>query len=86
MEEIQIADGQDPQPVRSPTTDPTILDMPPMNVDVLELADPHAALRPARCRRATDHLLDTGHRGGDPRGHWAGAEPCPGPAEHITGL
>jgi xanthine dehydrogenase D subunit len=42
MEEIQIADGQ----VRNPSfTDyliPTILDMPPMQVDVLELADPHA--------------------------------------------
>jgi CO/xanthine dehydrogenase Mo-binding subunit len=42
MEEIQIADGR----VRNPSfTDyliPTILDMPPMEVDVLELADPHA--------------------------------------------
>jgi xanthine dehydrogenase D subunit len=42
MEEIQITDGR----VRNPSfTDyliPTILDMPPMNVDVLELADPHA--------------------------------------------
>jgi CO/xanthine dehydrogenase Mo-binding subunit len=42
MEEVQIADGQ----VRNPSfTDyliPTILDMPPMQVDVLELADPHA--------------------------------------------
>jgi xanthine dehydrogenase D subunit len=42
MEEIQVVDGL----VRNPSfTDyliPTILDMPPMNVDVLELADPHA--------------------------------------------
>jgi CO/xanthine dehydrogenase Mo-binding subunit len=42
MEEIQIADGK----VRNPSfTDyliPTILDMPPMTIDVLELADPHA--------------------------------------------
>jgi len=42
MEEIQIVDGV----VRNPSfTDyllPTILDMPPMNVDVLELADPYA--------------------------------------------
>jgi CO/xanthine dehydrogenase Mo-binding subunit len=42
MEEIQVADGV----VRNPSfTDyliPTILDMPPMHVDVLELADPHA--------------------------------------------
>jgi len=42
MEEIQVADGI----VRNPSfTDyliPTILDTPPMRVDVLELADPHA--------------------------------------------
>jgi xanthine dehydrogenase D subunit len=42
MEEIQVVDGL----VRNPSfTDyliPTILDMPPMKVDVLELADPHA--------------------------------------------
>ena len=42
MEEVQVADGK----VRNPSfTDyliPTILDMPPMRVDVLELADPHA--------------------------------------------
>ena len=42
MEEIQVVDGV----VRNPSfTDyliPTILDMPPMAVDVLELADPHA--------------------------------------------
>jgi CO/xanthine dehydrogenase Mo-binding subunit len=42
MEEIQVVDGV----VRNPSfTDyliPTILDMPPMKVDVLELADPPA--------------------------------------------
>ena len=42
MEEVQVEDGR----VRNPSfTDyliPTILDMPPMHVDVLELADPHA--------------------------------------------
>ena len=42
MEEIQVSDGK----VRNPSfTDyliPTILDMPPMRLDVLELADPHA--------------------------------------------
>jgi xanthine dehydrogenase D subunit len=42
MEEIQLVDGM----VRNPSfTDylvPTILDMPPMRVEVLELADPHA--------------------------------------------
>ncbi|BCB78687.1 hypothetical protein Pflav_050970 [Phytohabitans flavus] len=42
MEEIQVVNGV----VRNPSfTDyliPTILDIPPMTVDVLELADPHA--------------------------------------------
>ncbi|MCW6010003.1 molybdopterin-dependent oxidoreductase [Micromonospora sp. CPCC 205371] len=42
MEEIQIVDGV----VRNPSfTDyliPTILDMPPMKVDILEMADPHS--------------------------------------------
>ena len=42
MEEIQVVDGI----VRNPSfTDyliPTVLDMPPMVIDVLELADPHA--------------------------------------------
>jgi xanthine dehydrogenase D subunit len=42
MEEIQVVDGV----VRNPSfTDyliPTVLDMPPMSIDVLELADPHA--------------------------------------------
>jgi CO/xanthine dehydrogenase Mo-binding subunit len=42
MEEIQVSDGV----VRNPSfTDyliPTILDMPPLRLDVLELADPHA--------------------------------------------
>jgi CO/xanthine dehydrogenase Mo-binding subunit len=42
MEEIQVAGGK----VRNPSfTDyliPTILDMPPMQLDVLEFADPHA--------------------------------------------
>ena len=42
MEEIQVTDGM----VRNPSfTDyliPTILDMPPVRLDVLELADPHA--------------------------------------------
>jgi CO/xanthine dehydrogenase Mo-binding subunit len=42
MEEIQVVDGV----VRNPSfTDyliPTVLDMPPMPIDVLEYADPHA--------------------------------------------
>jgi xanthine dehydrogenase D subunit len=42
MEEIQIAAGKIRNPSFTDYLIPTILDMPPMNVDVLELADPHA--------------------------------------------
>jgi CO/xanthine dehydrogenase Mo-binding subunit len=42
MEEIQIVDGVVKNPSFTDYLLPTILDMPPMNVDVLELADPHA--------------------------------------------
>ncbi|HKN95910.1 MAG TPA: xanthine dehydrogenase subunit D, partial [Pseudonocardiaceae bacterium] len=42
MEEIQIADGRIRNPSFTDYLIPTILDMPPMRVDVLELADPHA--------------------------------------------
>jgi xanthine dehydrogenase D subunit len=42
MEEIQIVDGKIRNPSFTDYLIPTILDMPPMQVDVLELADPHA--------------------------------------------
>ncbi|HWE89041.1 MAG TPA: xanthine dehydrogenase subunit D [Pseudonocardiaceae bacterium] len=42
MEEIQIADGRIRNPSFTDYLIPTMLDMPPMDVDVLELADPHA--------------------------------------------
>ncbi len=42
MEEIQITDGKIRNPSFTDYLIPTILDMPPMHVDVLELADPHA--------------------------------------------
>jgi xanthine dehydrogenase D subunit len=42
MEEIQIADGGIRNPSFTDYLIPTILDMPPMHVDVLELGDPHA--------------------------------------------
>ena len=42
MEEIQIVDGIVKNPSFTDYLLPTILDMPPMNVDVLELADPNA--------------------------------------------
>ncbi|MBP2477374.1 CO/xanthine dehydrogenase Mo-binding subunit [Crossiella equi] len=42
MEEIQVHDGLIRNPSFTDYLIPTILDMPPMVVDVLELADPHA--------------------------------------------
>lgn len=42
MEEIQVSEGKIRNPSFTDYLIPTILDMPPMRVDVLELADPHA--------------------------------------------
>jgi CO/xanthine dehydrogenase Mo-binding subunit len=42
MEEIQVVDGVIRNPSFTDYLIPTILDMPPMRVDVLEMADPHA--------------------------------------------
>jgi xanthine dehydrogenase D subunit len=42
MEEIQVADGVIRNPSFTDYLIPTILDMPPVRLDVLELADPHA--------------------------------------------
>jgi xanthine dehydrogenase D subunit len=42
MEEIQVVDGQIRNPSFTDYLIPTVLDMPPMSVDVLERPDPHA--------------------------------------------
>jgi CO/xanthine dehydrogenase Mo-binding subunit len=42
MEEIQTRDGKIRNPSFTDYLIPTVLDMPPMSIDVLELADPHA--------------------------------------------
>lgn len=42
MEEIQVVAGKIRNPSFTDYLIPTILDMPPMHIDVLELADPHA--------------------------------------------
>ncbi|HEX6328781.1 MAG TPA: molybdopterin cofactor-binding domain-containing protein [Jiangellaceae bacterium] len=42
MEEIQVVDGTIKNPSFTDYLIPTILDMPPMQVDILELADPNA--------------------------------------------
>ena len=62
MEEIQVVDGE----VRNASfTDyliPTVLDMPPVKLDVLELGDPEAPYGLRGDRRAADDLLDPGDR------------------------
>ena len=42
MEEVVVTDGQIRNPSFTDYLIPTILDMPPMQVEVLELPDPHA--------------------------------------------
>ncbi len=42
MEEIQVVDGRIRNPSFTDYLIPTILDVPPMHLDILELADPHA--------------------------------------------
>ncbi|MCE7002983.1 molybdopterin-dependent oxidoreductase [Kibdelosporangium philippinense] len=42
MEEIQVADGKIRNPSFTDYLIPTILDMPPMNIDVIERPDPHS--------------------------------------------
>jgi xanthine dehydrogenase D subunit len=42
MEEIQVVDGKIRNPSFTDYLIPTVLDMPPMAIEVLELADPHA--------------------------------------------
>ncbi len=83
MEEIQVVDGLIRNPSFTDYLIPTVLDMPPVAVDVLEQRRPGRALRPARRRRATDHLLDPGGGGGPPRGDRPGPDPRPGaPGPH----
>ncbi|MGH3659333.1 MAG: hypothetical protein ACRDUA_22010, partial [Micromonosporaceae bacterium] len=41
-EEIQVRDGEIVNPSFTDYLIPTVLDMPPMSLDVLELADPNA--------------------------------------------
>jgi CO/xanthine dehydrogenase Mo-binding subunit len=42
MEEIQVVDGKIRNPSFTDYLIPTVLDMPPMRIEVLEYADPHA--------------------------------------------
>jgi len=85
MEEIQIADGKIRNPSFTDYLIPTILDMPPMNVDVLELADPHA---PYGLRGVGGHRPSPRHRPSwrrSARATGLALNPCPGPARAHHG-
>ena len=62
LEEIQVKDGK---VMNASFTDyllPTILDMPPVRMELLEHADPRRAVRPQGRRRAAQHLHAAGGR------------------------
>ena len=64
---------------------PTILDMPPMRIEVLEYPDPNAPYGLRGVGEPPDDLLRPGGRGGDPRGHRTRPAPAiPIRPEHIT--
>nr|BFE88743.1 hypothetical protein GCM10020093_113440 [Planobispora longispora] len=77
MEEIVVSDGK----VRNPSfTDyliPTILDMPPMRLEILENADPRAPYG-LRGAGATHALLHARDRRGHPRRHGSRTHPSAG--------
>ena len=61
MEEIVVTrDGKIRNPSFTDYLIPTILDMPPMRVEVLELADPHAPYGLRGVGEAADHLVRAG--------------------------
>ncbi len=87
MEEIQISAGKIRNPSFTDYLIPTILDIPPMRIEVLEYPDPHAPYGRARGRRAADDLLRPSHRGRHPRRHRTAAEPGAGaPGAHHRHL
>ena len=85
MEEIQISAGKIRNPSFTDYLIPTILDVPPMPIEVLEYADPHAPYGAPRCRRGTDDLVRPGGAGGDPPACGLDLNRVPVRPEHITG-
>ena len=63
MEEIQVRDGRVLNPSFTDYLIPTILDMPPMTLKILENPDPRGAVRAARRGRAADAVVHPRHRG-----------------------
>ena len=80
MEEVVVQDGIIRNPSFTDYLIPTILDMPPMTVEVLELRRPARAVRAARRRRAAHHLLGAGGAGRGPCGDRAVPQPGADPS------
>ena len=78
MEEIQVANGEVLNPSFTDYLIPTILDIPPMTVDVLELADPNAPYGVRGVGEPPHHLVHAGDRGCHPRGDRLRRDPHPG--------
>ena len=79
MEEIQIVDGRITNPSFTDYLIPTILDTPPMPIEVLEYADPHAPYGLRGVGEAPPSRR-SGRRRGDPGRHRSGPAPGPDPA------
>ena len=85
MEEIQVRDGQIRNPSFTDYLIPTILDMPPMRIEVLEYPDPHAPYGLRGVGEPPDDLLRPGGRGRDPRRDRARPVPRPDQARAHNG-
>ena len=84
MEEIQIVEGRITNPSFTDYLIPTILDTPPMPIEVLEYADPHAPYGLRGVGEAHD-LLGSGRRGGDPAATGLDLRRVPIRPEDVTG-
>ena len=85
MEEIQVRDGRIANPSFTDYLIPTILDMPPMRVEVLEYPDPNAPYGLRGVGEPPTISSGPGGRGGDPRGHRARPHPDPDQARAHHG-
>ncbi|GAA3144427.1 xanthine dehydrogenase subunit D [Nonomuraea salmonea] len=74
MEEIQVRDGRVLNPSFTDYLIPTILDMPPMKLEILEKCRPGGPVRAARRRRAAHALLHPGRRRRRQSGHGASVD------------
>jgi hypothetical protein len=81
IEEIQLLDGKLRNPSFTDYLLPTILDMPPMRVDVVELTDPHGPYGLHGVGEPPTISVDACHRRGDPTSHGHRPDPSPRPPQ-----